>query len=113
MRAATQARKCPQRDLNSCYRRERAMSWAGLDDGDLLQVDEIAHLLRYRFSVSFNVPILYASVSLKTAALHMRQFDQPVLLTKLEICLSNGSDIGLCPDLSRGSGASSEFREGP
>src|SRR5579864_2997342 len=24
----------PRRDLNPCYRRERAMSWAGLDDGD-------------------------------------------------------------------------------
>ena len=24
----------PRRDLNPCYRRERAVSWAGLDDGD-------------------------------------------------------------------------------
>ena len=26
---------CPQRDLNPRYRRERAVSWAGLDDGDV------------------------------------------------------------------------------
>ncbi len=26
----------PRRDLNPCYRRERPVSWAGLDDGDLL-----------------------------------------------------------------------------
>ncbi len=25
----------PRRDLNPCYRRERAMSWTGLDDGDI------------------------------------------------------------------------------
>ena len=24
----------PRRDLNPCYRRERPVSWAGLDDGD-------------------------------------------------------------------------------
>jgi hypothetical protein len=24
----------PRRDSNPCYRRERAMSWTGLDDGD-------------------------------------------------------------------------------
>ena len=28
-------KKRPQRDLNPCYRRERAVSWAGLDDRDL------------------------------------------------------------------------------
>lgn len=26
--------KCPRRDLNPCYRRERPVSWAELDDGD-------------------------------------------------------------------------------
>ena len=26
--------KRPRRDLNPCYRRERPVSWAGLDDGD-------------------------------------------------------------------------------
>ena len=28
----------PRRDSNPCYRRERAMSWTGLDDGDALRV---------------------------------------------------------------------------
>ena len=27
--------KRPRRDLNPCYRRERPVSWAGLDDGDV------------------------------------------------------------------------------
>lgn len=27
----------PRRDSNPCYRRERAVSWAGLDDGDALE----------------------------------------------------------------------------
>ena len=27
----------PRRDLNPCYRRERAVSWAGLDDGDAVR----------------------------------------------------------------------------
>ena len=26
----------PRRDLNPCYRRERPVSWAELDDGDVL-----------------------------------------------------------------------------
>jgi hypothetical protein len=30
----------PRRDLNPCYRRERAVSWAGLDDGDARSTSE-------------------------------------------------------------------------
>ena len=30
--------KCPRRDLNPCYRRERPVSWAGLDDGDVAEI---------------------------------------------------------------------------
>ena len=30
---------CPRWDSNPCYRRERAVSWAGLDDGDALTND--------------------------------------------------------------------------
>jgi hypothetical protein len=42
LRAATYAETvefnwCPRWDSNPCYRRERAVSWAGLDDGDWKQ----------------------------------------------------------------------------
>ena len=33
-RVSTRRKECPRRDLNPCYRRERPVSWAGLDDGD-------------------------------------------------------------------------------
>jgi|HubBroStandDraft_4_1064222.scaffolds.fasta_scaffold34761_3 hypothetical protein len=36
----------PRRDLNPCYRRERAVSWAGLDDGDAQCASTLAGALR-------------------------------------------------------------------
>lgn len=35
---------CPRRDSNPCYRRERAMSWARLDDEDTKKIPNCAGL---------------------------------------------------------------------
>ena len=48
---------CPQRDLNSCCRRERPVSWARLDDGDVSLVGRVGFepttlCLKGRYSTS-------------------------------------------------------------
>jgi Arm DNA-binding domain len=42
--ASTRNQKRPRRDLNPCYRRERPVSWAGLDDGDVDLVHVVSRL---------------------------------------------------------------------
>src|SRR6185437_10786396 len=56
----------PRRDLNPCYRRERAVSWAGLDDGDAWKARNWTHARGKK--ATLNISIAAAGVKIRAHA---------------------------------------------